>query len=431
MSEDRITVIGAGLAGCAAALAAAQCGVRVLLCEQRPERVTPIHETALPSELAGSNDLGVEDRYRAPGLLKAELRELCPTVLEAAERARLGEHTLTVDRQVFGQNLLDAIEGAETIELAREEVRALPDGLVVVATGPATWSPLARALHRAAHSDFGFSYAGRAPLIACEEPDLDGGGWWPPYPRAEPALFLPVSDEEVEEFARMLAEGECEHVPEFTEAMVLGDEEVPVERLAGDPGELAGALLRGPHGPDVPKHGLMLRLDPDDDQRSVFHLHGCITALTEEAQGHALRAFSALKSATMVRPGVIHRLPWLPGPEALLPTLQLQHTPRVLIAGTLTGAYGYSEALATGAAAGLNAARLARDANTVEPPAGCLTGGLCRSLAERMPSDDGRMVQANYGMIPNPEGADDLSKRQRRARQVEIAIEAARAWTQT
>ncbi len=428
MSQHSITVIGAGCAGCAAALTAARCGREVRLFEQRPENSTSIHEGALPCELTGSNDLGVEDLDRATGLLKAELQELCPAALRAADSSRIGEHSLMVDRSAFALAILAAIESSERITLIRDEVRKLPGGIVVLATGPTTWSPLARGLHHAADAHYAFSWIGRAPLVSIDGIDLDAAEWWPPYPGAEPALFLPVADEQLQEFARRLAEGERDNVPAFTGEMMLADQAVPIERLAAHPEELAGAILRGPQGPDVPEHGPMLRLDPDDTDHDAFHIHGCLTALTAAAQSHALKALPGFARAKIVRPGTIHRIPRVPGDEALLPTLQLERTPRVLVAGTLTGVYGYAEALATGAAAGLGAARLAGSRRPMPPPPESLIGALCRCLAERTPNAQGRMIRANFGMVAEPAAAEGLSKRERRERQMESAIKAVRAW---
>ena len=430
MRQNPVTVIGAGPAGCAAALTAVRHRARVRLCEQRPERSGPVLRTALPCEFAGSNDLGVEDRFRASGLLKAELGEICPEPLAVAEASRVGEHTLAVDRTEFARGLLSAIEACDEIELVRGEVKALPDGVVVVATGPTTWSPLAGALHGAAGTSYSFSYAGRAPVISADGIDADAACWWPPYPGAEPALFVPVSDAEVDEFACALSEGERSELPDFTDEMILADEAIPIERMAGDPAELAAHVLRGPHGPDAPGQKQMLRLHPDDSQQSAFHLYRCVTALTEAAQKQALAAFRALGNVTIARPALVQRTPWLPGPKTLLPTLQLERSPQVLLAGSLTGAYGYMEAFVTGTAAGLAAARLAAGEEPCSPPRDCLSGALCWSLTEDLPGPDGRMIQANFGMLPDAAAGEDLSKQERRTHQIETAVAAARSWTQ-
>lgn len=428
MSTERITVIGAGLAGCAAAFTAADLGAQVTLVEQRPTPQTAVHVTSLPCELAGYDDFGVEEPDRAAGLLKLELRELCTPILQAAQSSRLAEQTLRVDRNDFARRMRTAIDASAAIELARTEARELPGGPVVVATGPATWSPLAGALHAAAGAYFGFSFIGRAPLIAAEGLDLSDAQWCPPYPGADPALFVPVREERIETFAGRLSEGDREHVPEFDDRVLLADEAIPIERIARDRAELAGTILRGPHGPEVTASGPMLRLDAGDEARSSFHLHGCPTALTAGAQADALRAIEACERAEIVRPGMVQRTPWLPGPQVIRPTLQLERVPRVLLAGTLTGVFGYLEAMATGVAAGLSAAMLAHGVEPGVPPRECLTGALCHAITEQTPDADGRMITANFGMMAAVADADGMPKQQRRARQIEIALDSARAW---
>lgn len=424
MDGEQIEVIGAGLAGCAAALAAAARGIAVTLHEQRPAVSTDIHHTAVPAELTGTADLGVPDTDRATGLLKAELRVLCPPAMECADQTRTGETTLAVDRAGFTCALTDRVEAADRIELRRGEVRALPDGPVVIATGPATWSPLARAIHRAARSPFQFSFIGRPPLIAADTIDLSDATEEPPYPGAEPAVFLPITEREADEMTRRLAEVEPARLPGLGPDTLLAEESDPAERLAADPEEGLRRMLRGPRGPQAQAERPALCLTPDDADRTAFHLAGMLTALPEDAQEHALQAVDAMAGVQILRPATVHRTPWLAGDEALLASLQLRRRPKALLAGTITGAYGYVEALVLGAVAGIAAARMAGGSEPLPPPQECLSGALCWALAEHRPHEDGRMLQANFGMIPELSGGQALEKAERRERQAERALEA-------
>ncbi len=421
MNERAVTVIGGGVSGCAAALAAAARGVDVTLIEQRPQRQTPLHETQVPAELVGTADLGGEQPDRAIGLLKAELGHLCPIPLECAHQARTGEQSLIVDRRRFAELLAGRIEADGHVAISREEARALPDGPVVVATGPATWSPLARALHQAAGMSFRFAFMGRPPLVSADGIDLSAAIREPLYPGAEPALFLPISDAAVEELARRIADGTRDEPPELSKDVALANEMEPIERVAHAPGELADGVLRGPLGPETQVSSPALCLVADDAEESAFHVEGFVTALTRDAQREALQAVGAMAQVEIVRPAMVHRLPWLPG--AVLATMQLRRTRRVLLAGTLTGAAGYIEALATGAIAGLNAARLARGDAPALPPLECLTGALCHALAAA-PAEDARMLQANFGMLPLRQEDEGKPKSERRERQVAEAMRA-------
>ncbi len=427
MSGQRISVIGGGLSGCAAAMAAIACGVEVILYEQRPDRSTPLHTTPDLAELVGLPDLGATRPDRADGLLKHELRAISPALLECAERTSTGDESLTVDRVAMAQQVERRLDAESTIELRREEVRALPEGVVVVAAGPTTWSPLARAIYAAAgRISFSFAYIGRAPLVTGI--DEEAGMWAPPYPGADPQLFLPVTEDEATELARRLTEGERDAPPEFSEDTPLADEQSPVERSARDTDELTARHLRGPRGPET-DGGLAIALVPDDADRRHWHLPGFVTALSPKAQREALEAVAALRDATIVRPGLVHRLPWLAGGETLQPTLQLSATPRVFVAGTLAGAVGYIEAITTGTLAGINAARLARRQMPSLPDRDSLCGALCRALA-RVPAGDGAMLRANFGMLPEYPEDRGRSKDERRARQIEAAVAAAGEWAQ-
>ena len=426
MSAQRISVIGGGLAGCAAALAAQTRGARVDLYEQRPATSTHTHQTALPAELAGTADLGVNDPERATGLLKAELRMLCPALMECADATRIGEQSLAVDREAFAHAVAERVGSAEGIELRREQLAALPDGPVVIASGPSTWSPLARAIHAAAGTGFRFSFIGRPPLIAAESIDLSEAFHAPIYPGAEPALFVPLSEDEAAELATRLATAERHEPPEFSAETILADESTTAERMAADPSVGLGKLLSGPRGPQTGHEGLALCLTPDDADGRAWHAEGLLTTLSPEDQVEALGALRAFANVRLVRPALVQRSPWLAGPDATLATLQLRRTQRALITGTLTGVYGYVEAMTLGAVAGIGAVKIARGAERMPPPGECLTGALCQALANEHPRQDRRMLRANFGMIGEHRDDQGLNKSERRKQQIERALKAMR-----
>lgn len=429
MARHTVTVVGGGVAGCAAAWAAAHQGAAVTLFEQRPHHHTPLHTTDLLCELVGGCDFGMVALDRASGLLKAELRELGCEILLCADRARRGANSLTVDRWRFARLVTECIEAKAAIEVVREEAQSLPNGVVVIATGPTTWSPFARALHAAADHTYRFSYMGRAPVIAADSLDRDGIATAPWYPGADPSRFVTLSEEEAAELRRRIVDGDRAMPAGMTEETVLADEAEPVERVAAQEKTFRARVLGGPRGAEANIEDLALRIEPEDVAESAFELPDLLTALTPQAQRRVLEAVSALAQAEIIRPGLIHRLPWLVGQAVLLPTLQLRLTPRVLLAGTLTGAVGYVEALATGTAAGINAARLARGDEPVIPPADSLTGALCRALVGEPPADE-RMLQANFGMLPECRDDAGKPKDQRRERQIETALAAIRRFAE-
>jgi len=372
----------------------------------------------------GSTDLGAPTPDRASGLLRAELAELgCPLV-DCAETARLGEVALTVDRHGFAEAVAATLNEQPGIELVREEARALPEGVVVVATGPATWTPLARQIYAAAGVPYSFGYWGRAPLLLVADSAPLAAIRAPAYPGADGSLFVPLDEAEMAAFIEALASGEREAPPGLGEAMLADETPLAEDLAAGDLGRLRGQVLSGPRGGDRMDAPAALRLVPEDADGLRYALADVVTALTREAQESLLGTVAALRDTELIRPGGVHRLPVLAPGSALLGTLQLVRSPSVLVAGTLVGGLGYSEAMATGWVAGQNAARLAAGGDPVILPKESLTGELCRALtsAEAGP---GGLVQANFGMLPEVPGDDD-GKDARRARQIEGALEAAR-----
>jgi methylenetetrahydrofolate--tRNA-(uracil-5-)-methyltransferase len=167
-----IHIIGGGLAGCEAAWQAARAGCRVKLYEMRPERPTPAHKTGRLAELVCSNSLKTEQENSAPWLLKQELRALGSLLLDSAAEARVpGGHALTVDRERFAARVTEAVEAEPAIEICREEVEAVPDGIVVIATGPLTSDALARDIARLTGSERLYFYDAISPIVEADSVD--------------------------------------------------------------------------------------------------------------------------------------------------------------------------------------------------------------------------------------------------------------------
>ncbi|HUS79665.1 MAG TPA: FAD-dependent oxidoreductase, partial [Armatimonadota bacterium] len=422
-SGQPVVVVGGGIAGCAAALAAATAGAAVTLFEQRPVAATPLHETGLLAEMVGSGDLGAEGTDRATGLLKAELEALGCPLLECARQARLGEHSLICDGRRFAELVGELTEDHRAIDVRREGVEAIAPGTItIVATGPVTWSPLARDLHRLAGAPFCFAFRGRPPVISAAGLATEGAVEAPPYPGADECLFVPLSEQEEARLIERLTGGEAIRPPGLDEAG-LADETPLVEELAAaDLGRLRGRVLSGPRGHKFGAHAA-LRLVAEDAEGTRYQLADLMTALAPEAQRQALDAVAALAGAELIRPGVVHRLPYLAAGDALSPTLQLMRSPRTLVAGTLAGALGYVEALATGVVAGLSAAALASGREPEPLPTDTLAGSLCAVIADP-PAGHSGLVQANFGLVPDGAESGDNSKQARRERQIERAMQA-------
>ena len=422
MTQHAVTVIGGGVAGCAAALTAARLGASVTLLEQRGEHPSPLHQTDLLCELVGRPDLGATDCTRAQGLMKVELRVLVPDLFACADAVATGREMLTIDRLALARAVTERIVADPAVALVREEVRELPPGVVVVASGPITWSPLARRLHEAAGVSFRFAYAGRGPMVAAAGIDRSALFEAEPYPGADPAWYVRLSEDEAEELRTRLLCGRQADPPGLGPETVLAEESEPAERIAEAPRQFMTRLLAGPRSPGTEADRPALRLTPDDGEASRFHLADLITALTPDAQRNALAAVGALIEAKIVRPGVVHRLPWLPGPEAIFHAAAPTHA-AATAGGNADGRDRTVEALATGPWRA-STPRGWPGRGAVTAPVETLTGALCQALIAP-PFNDGRLLQASFGLLPNRPEDQGRPKSERRAEQIERALAAA------
>jgi methylenetetrahydrofolate--tRNA-(uracil-5-)-methyltransferase len=387
----RIHVIGGGLAGCEAAWQIARAGFDCVLYEMRPRRSTPAHKTHRLGELVCSNSLKSESDNTAPWLLKQELRRMGSLLLDAAAKARVpGGHALTVDRDVFGDEIARAIEAHPRIELRREEAIAIPqDGLTIIASGPLTSDALAADIARVTGSDRLFFYDSISPIVEADSIDtsiafrasrygksLDGG---------DDYLNCPFNREEYERFvdALLAGEGVPAHIPEdntrFFEACL------PLEELARRGRETLRFGPMKPVGLTDPRTGrrpyAVAQLRQENLRADSYNLVGFQNHMRFGEQARVLRMIPGLEHAEFLRYGQIHRNTYINAPALLLRTLQLRARPSIFFAGQISGVEGYVESIATGLIAGQNAAALARGEEIPLLPRETALGSLCEYVA--------------------------------------------------
>ncbi|MEO0079460.1 MAG: methylenetetrahydrofolate--tRNA-(uracil(54)-C(5))-methyltransferase (FADH(2)-oxidizing) TrmFO [candidate division WOR-3 bacterium] len=417
-----VTVIGAGLAGCEAALQCARFGVRVRLFEMRPLKMTPAHKTGDVAELVCSNSLKSDEPHNAHGLLKAELRIFGSVLLECAQRAWIpGGKALVVDRRRFSEEVQSALAQAGIV-VERHEVTELPANLTIVATGPLTSDALARELTRLLGAERLFFYDAIAPIVAADSLDMSRIFAASRYGRGADYLNCPLTEEEYDRFVTELVRAELHPLHNFEETRFF-EGCLPVEELARR-GRLA--LAFGPMKPVGlvdPKTGkrpfAVVQLRKENEAGTMFNLVGFQTRLKHPEQERVFRLIPGLEQAVFLRYGSIHRNTFLDSPRVLLATLQPRIRPDLLIAGQLTGVEGYVESIATGLVAGVNAARLALDKEPIYFPTETMLGSLLRYITT--PNPDFQPMNANFGLLPPIEGPG------RRQALVERALTAARA----
>ncbi len=426
-----MNVVGGGLAGSEAAWTLLRMGVPVRLFEMRPKRKTPAHTTDRFAEIVCSNSLGGEGETNAKGLLQAEMRLLGSLVMEAAEAARVpAGGALAVDREVFSGFITERLQAHPLLEVVREEVREIPEGLTVLATGPLTSEALAGALKRRFGDHFLSYYDAASPIVLYESIDLSKCFRAGRYDQSADYLNCPMTEEEYRRFYEALVAAE-RHTPHEWENLQYFEACVPVEEL-GRRGYQT--LLYGPMKPvglKDPRTGkepfAVVQLRQEDKEGRMWSLVGFQTGLKWPEQKRLIQMIPGLENAEIVRYGVMHRNTYLNAPRLLRETLEFKEAEGLFAAGVLAGVEGYLESAATGFLAGLNAARRALGLEPLVPPEASMLGGLVRFLATANP-ENFQPMNANWGLVPPVEGRDKKEKRQAMYRR---GLEAFAQWLST
>lgn len=423
-----INVIGGGLAGSEAAWQIAQRNLPVLLYEMRPESTTPAHQTDYLAELVCSNSLGSDLPDRAPGVLKYELRQLGSLLLACAEKSAVpAGGALAVDRDIFARMVTDAITSHPLITVKREEVRAIPNGITVIATGPLTAPDLAQDIAALVGEEYLYFYDAIAPTVHADSIDMSIAFRASRYGRGDDDagdyINCPFTKDEYDRFVSALLEAEVIELrtferedPQFFEGCL------PVEQIAAR-GEksLAFGPMR-PVGLSDPRTGkrphAVVQLRQDNLAGTLYSLVGFQTNLRWPDQRRLLQLIPGLQNAEIARYGMMHRNTFLNSPVHLKPTLQYRNRNDLFFAGQITGVEGYVGNVGTGLLAGINAAHLACGISLWELPPTTMLGALCFYVTHAEPATF-QPMKANFGILPeldNPPRSKSERKRAYAAR---------------
>jgi methylenetetrahydrofolate--tRNA-(uracil-5-)-methyltransferase len=434
-----IHIIGGGLAGAEAALQAARAGCRSVLYEMRPVRSTPAHQTDRLGELVCSNSLKTEQEESAPWLLKQELRRLGCALLEIAAAVRVpAGHALTVDRELFAQRVTEAIAATPLIELRREEMTALPDGIAVIATGPLTSDALAAEIARLTGSERLFFFDAISPIVEADSIDLTVAFRASRYGKSldgsDDYLNCPFDRDQYERFldALLAAESVSAHISEdasYFEACL------PIEEIARRGRETLRFGPMKPMGLTDPRTGrrpyAVVQLRQENLRAASFNLVGFQNHMRFSEQARVLRLIPGLERAEFVRFGQVHRNTYINAPALLNSTLQLERDPRVLFAGQISGVEGYVESIATGLLAGRHAAALAQGETPRPLPEATALGSLARYISSAEPQNY-QPANITFDLLPVLDEETRLRlRRDKRARHAEVcrrALEALENW---
>ncbi len=401
---NKVTVIGAGLAGSEAAWQLAQRGIAVELIEMRPVKSGPAHHTADFAELVCSNSLRGDRLENAVGLLKEELRQLDSLIMQCAEATRVeAGGALAVDRHGFAALVTEKIKNHPNIHVSYGEVTQVPDGPVIIATGPLTSDAMSQAIGEyfgeTEHLHF---FDAAAPLVTAESVDMDLAWWQSRYDRGNADYVnCAMSKAEYDAFLQELVKAEEAEVHGFEDKNVF-EGCMPVEVMARRGydtlrfGPLKPVGLRDPKTGKEPYAVVQLR--QDNAAKSVYNLVGFQTHLKFGEQKRVFSMIPALRNAEFVRYGVMHRNTFLQSPKLLDRFYADRRDPLVAFAGQMTGVEGYVESAASGWLAAVAMAAKVQGKAPVEFPKETAIGALGLYISDAAITDF-QPMNVNFSII--------------------------------
>lgn len=413
-----VTVLGAGLAGCECAWQLAKRGIRVRLYEMKPEKMTPAHKSPYFAELVCSNSLRSDELSNAVGLLKAEMRKMGSLIMESADANRVAAGgALAVDREGFARYITEKLAACDNIEIISREAAELPEGELVVATGPLTSDALAEKLETLCNDAGLHFYDAVAPIVTLESVDMDSAFFASRYDKGTADYVnCPMTETEYKAFWKELCQAKEAAVHGFDDGGVF-EGCMPVEVMArrGEDTLRYGPLK--PVGLRDPRTGndnyAVVQLRRDNADGTIYNMVGFQTHLTWGEQKRVFSMIPALKNAEFVRYGVMHRNTYLNSPKLLDRYYRLKAEPRISFAGQMTGVEGYVESAASGMLVGIETAARLLELPPVDFPQETAIGALGLYVSGGSVGDF-QPMNINFGII-TPLGYRVRGKRNKNA----------------
>lgn len=423
-----VIVIGAGLAGSEAVYQLAKRGYNVKLYEMRPMKMTSAHKTEGFAELICSNSLRAAGIENAVGLLKEEMRKLDSLIIKAADATRVeAGGALAVDRDAFSKYITDTIKNMKNVEIIYEEVTKIPDGPVIIASGPLTSDSLHIEIQNLLGENYMYFYDAIAPIVTYDSIDMNKVFLASRYNKGEAAyLNCPMNEEEFNKFYDFLIHADKVIPHDFEMKVFEGC--MPIEEMA-----LRGrqTLLFGPMKPvglDDPKTGrwpyAVVQLRQDNLAKSLYNLVGFQTHLKFGEQKKLLELIPGLEKANIVRYGVMHRNTYINSKKLLNKGYQLIKNPNIFFAGQMTGVEGYVESASSGLIAGINMARFLEGKDILDLDATTAIGALANYISyhsEIEQPDTFEPMNVNFGIFNALEGK--VYKKERKMAYAKRALE--------
>ena len=400
---ETVTVLGAGLAGSECAWQLARRGIRVRLWEMKPEKMSPAHQSPYFGELVCSNSLRSDELTNAVGLLKAEMRAMDSLIMASADANKVAAGgALAVDREGFARQITETLEQHPNVEIIRKEALDIPDGEVVIATGPLSSDAIAEKIAALCpDSDLHF-YDAVAPIVTLDSVDMDSAFFASRYDKGTADYVnCPMDKEEYLAFVKELVSAKEAPVHGFDDGGVF-EGCMPVEVMARRGVDTLRYGPMKPVGLIDPRTGrenyAVVQLRRDNADGTIYNIVGFQTHLTWGEQKRVFSMIPALRNAEFVRYGVMHRNTYLNSPKLLDRYYRLRSDPRISFAGQMTGVEGYVESAASGMLVGIETAARVLGLESVDFPQETAIGALGLYISGGSVGDF-QPMNINFGII--------------------------------
>ena len=423
-----VNVIGAGLAGSEASLQLAKRGIKVNLYEMRPEKSTGAHKTGKFAEFVCSNSLGSHDISNASGLLKREMQLLGGELIEIAFDCQVpAGGALAIDRELFSQRVTEKIQSNSNINVINKEVTEIPDGPVIIASGPLTSPDFANAIKTFTQSEHLYFFDAIAPIVDVESINFDKAFYASRYDKGEASYInCPMNREEYERFYDILTHAEKIELKEFEKGAKFFESCLPIEVIASRGVDTLRFGPMKPVGLIDKRTGIenyaVVQLRQDNSAKTLYNLVGFQTNLKWGAQKELLQSIPGLENVNIVRYGVMHRNTFINSPKLLNPTLQTRTRKDLFFAGQITGTEGYTESIASGLLAGINMARYISGEPLLTLPPTTILGALTHYISDENHTKF-QPINSNWGILEPIE----LPKKERKNKKLKNELLAKRS----
>lgn len=418
-----VKVIGAGLAGSEAALQLAKRGIKVKLYEMRPLKTTGAHKTDKFAEFVCSNSLGAADCTNASGLLKKEMELLGGELIKIARACAVpAGSALAIDRELFSQTVTEKIENNDNIEVIREEIAEIPDGNVIIASGPLTSDKLSESIKEFTQNEHLHFFDAIAPIVEKDSINFDKAFWASRYDKGEASYInCPMNKEEYAKFYEILTNAPKIELKEFEKNAKFFESCLPIEVLASRGVDTLRFGPMKPVGLVDKRTGIenyaVVQLRQDNSAKTLFNLVGFQTNLKWGAQKELLQSIPGLENVNIVRYGVMHRNTFINSPKLLNPSLQTRKRENLFFAGQITGTEGYTESIASGLLAGINMVNYLENKPLLVLPKETMLGALTQYITD-VEHDKFQPINSNWGIVTPVE----LPKKERKNKKLKAEL---------